>query len=138
MNDQRQTSGTALSRNAERLYRSMAYAYAAVACVDRRLTAAETRRFVDKIQSTPALEGLTEATIVADFNDIASCFFDNYDAAQREALDFIAGFKDCPEERAATIAAAQIALVADRDLKPQEEAIIAEICRTLGLDPEKF
>ena len=138
MNDQGQKYAAVLSRNAERLYRAMTFAYALVACVDKRLTAAETRRFVDKVRSTPALQALPEASVIADFNTVATRFFNDYEAEHKIAIEHIAQIKDWPQERAIVIAAAQIAVVADRDLKPQEEAIIAEICRILGLDPDKF
>lgn len=111
-----------------------ARAYALVSFADGRLTPAEECGFRDFAAADPAFEGAPAEARAAAWSDAMRAVLASGEHC-RDVLEEITAASLPRAEEDAVLRAAQRAIVSDLDVKPQEEAWVAEIARALGRDP---
>ncbi len=115
----------------------MAAAFALVACADAELAPSETERFVAFVNQHEVFDDVDTASLEAEFRAFTAAIQKDFTLGQRRAFAAIRPLADDAEATGQIIAAAQVAIVADGELRQVEEVMLARICRQLGVDPAK-
>lgn len=111
-------------------------AYLLVALSDARLDRVEESRFLDGVVHEPAFAGFKADVLAAEYNRLRAAIEDDYGAAEAEILTAIALCRNDKAVSAAVREAARQAIIADQELKPQEDLSLSRIARALGIMPE--
>lgn len=119
----------------DELLHAVAGAFALVACADGEVAEAEVERFV-ALTHQDAFRRLELARLEPAFRDLTKAMLADFAEGKRLALEAVSAVKDDASAAELTVSAAQIAIVADHRLKASEEAVLAEICQALEIDPE--
>ncbi len=80
------------------------------------------------------LADVPHARLAARLNQIARDIFDGGEKGYASAVDKVAAVSNDADARDAVIAAARAAIVANREIKPVEEAALANVATALGID----
>ena len=110
-------------------------AYLAVAYADGRFHPTEENRFLATLASRPELGIVSAVALQSAYNDLVEDFRRDYASTRARVLESIAAVKDDVNIAEAVKIAARGAIVADEKLAAQEEFVLAEIARALGLPP---
>ena len=121
----------------EHLFSAISSAFALIACSDAELAESETERFKEVLRHAEPCQGLDLDALEHDFLELARLLLTDYEQGRNRAFTAIEKVKDDPESRARVVAAAQVAIVADGALRAIEERVLADICVTLGMDPDE-
>ncbi|HJK94741.1 MAG TPA: TerB family tellurite resistance protein [Polyangiaceae bacterium LLY-WYZ-15_(1-7)] len=132
--DAARTSWAELDAVDDTLVQAVAAAFALVATADRELADAEVDRFLQVLADDPAFEAVDASAIGPQFRALAQAVLDRPEEGWLVALSRLQKVE--PERIDHVIRAAQIAIVADGALHPQEEAALRRICEALGIDPD--
>jgi tellurite resistance protein TerB len=119
-------------------FEAISSAFALIACADDALGDREIERYRELLKSSEACRGFEIEGLVKRFHEIADSLLDDFAAGKHRALEAIARVSGDERSSRLVIQAAQIAIVADGQLDEVEETMLAEICRTLGVDPEDY
>ena len=109
-------------------------AFLAVAFADGRYDPLEERRFLSTIANDPALSSIRTEALQEAYNLLRAEIETDYTGAAAKILAAIAAVKDDAAISDAVKVAARGAIVADRRLAPQEEAVLDRIAEALGLE----
>lgn len=109
-------------------------AFLAVAFADGRYDPLEEKRFLSTIANDPALTGIRTEALQEAYNLLRTEIETDYAGAAAKILAAIAAVKDDKSISAAIKVAARGAVVADRRIAPQEEAMLNRIAEALGLE----
>jgi len=111
-------------------------AYLLAAFADARVEKIEEARFLGGVVNHEAFRSFDSDALAAEYTRLYGAFSADFEAAKEEILQAIAERKSNPVVVEAVKVAARHAVIADQALKPQEEIILADIARALGLDPK--
>lgn len=111
-------------------------AYLLAAFADARVEKVEEARFLGGVVNHDAFKAFTPDALAAEYTRLFGALARDFDAAEAEILTAIAANKSNPRIVEAVKVAARQAVIADQALKPQEETVLADIGRALGLDPK--
>ena len=117
------------------LLRAISGAFAFVACADAHLDDKEVARFLSWVGQHDAFAALDKGALEERFRELAEAFRADFDEGARRATEAVARVKGSDEGRELVLRAAQIAVVADERLEAVEEAALARVCASLGVDP---
>lgn len=109
-------------------------AFLAVAFADGRYDPSEENRFLATIANKPELAVVSAVALQSAYNDLVEDFRKNFTATKTRVLDGIAAIKDDKRIADAVKTAARGAIVADLKIAPQEEFVLNEIAKALGLE----
>lgn len=109
-------------------------AFLAVAFADGRYDPLEEKRFLSTIANHPALAVIRTEALQEAYNLLRAEIETDYPAACAKILSSIAATKDDAAVSEAVKVAARGAVVADRRVAPQEEAMLDRIAGALGLE----
>lgn len=118
-------------------FEAVTSAFALIACADANLGEKEIERFRELLRNSEACSEFDLDALEASFLKMSKAMLEDFSAAKHRALEAIARVRDDETSSRLVIQAAQVALVADGVLNEVEEYMLAEICRTLGVDPEE-
>lgn len=118
----------------EALVDAFASAYALVAYADSDLDRLESARYLEAAEAHHVLADVPHARLAARLNQIARDIFDGGEKGYASAVDKVAAVSNDADARDAVIAAARAAIVANREIKPVEEAALANLATALGID----
>ena len=113
-------------------------AYLLVALSDARLDRIEESRFLDGVVHEPVFARFPAQTLATEYNRLRAAIEDDYDSAEAEILTAIASHRADNDVAAAVREAARQAVVADQELKPQEDLALSRIARALAISPEEL
>jgi tellurite resistance protein len=111
-------------------------AYLLVALSDARLDRIEEARFLDGVVHEPVFARFAAESLAAEYNRLRGAVEADYDSAEAEILTAIALYRSDKAVAAAVREAARQAIIADQELKPQEDLALSRIARALGIAPE--
>jgi tellurite resistance protein len=120
------------------LLRAVSAAFAFVACADAELADAEVERFLGFLRDEDAFQILDADALEARFRELATAFATDFEDGERRATAALTAVKEAPDKRALVLRAAQVAMVADENLRAVEEAALARLCQALGEDPSDW
>lgn len=110
-------------------------AYLLTAIADARIETVEEARFFGGIVNDPAFQKIDAAALTAEYARLHAALRADYASAETEILAAVAAVRGQPAAEAVKLAARH-AVIADQQLKPQEEFILARIARALGVSAE--
>lgn len=110
-------------------------AYLAVAYADGRYHPTEENRFLGTLANRPELSIVSAVALQSAYNDLVEDFRRDYASTRARVLEAIAAVKDDVNIVEAVKIAARGAIVADEKLAAQEEIVLGEIAKALGLPP---
>jgi tellurite resistance protein len=113
-----------------------AKAWAAVCLADGRLSPLEERRFLSFAKADPALSAASETEITASWTAAFAAASES--TSYSPLLPQIVRAGDSEPARQAIMRAAQGAIIADREVLPQEAGAIEAIAKALRLDPGAY
>ncbi len=122
----------------DELLRAISGAFAMVACADGSLEKSEIDEFLAYVRGIESFSDVDMSALERHFREFGEALIDDYDGGRKLALDAIAAMRGDEEKRQRVVRAAQIALVADEDVKEVEEMVLGMICEALGLDPMEY
>lgn len=108
-------------------------AYLMVTHADGKHIALEEGRLLATLIDQPAFNKLSTNEIENAYNQLNADFAESYPATAARVLGAIAYFSDVSDIKETIKAAAQSAIVADQEIKIQEESAIDAIAAALGL-----
>lgn len=108
-------------------------AYLAVAFADGRFQPTEENRFLATIANRAELSVASPAAIQSAYNALVADFRRDYAATRARVLEAIAAVREDAKVVEAIKIAARCAVVADQKVTPQEEFLLGEIAKALGL-----
>lgn len=109
-------------------------AFLAVAFADGKYEPSEENRFLATIANKPELAVVNTVALQSAYNDLVEDFRKNFSATKARVLEAISAVKDDQRVVDAIKAAARGAIVADMKIAPQEEFLLNEIAKALGLE----
>lgn len=113
---------------------TLAAVYALVVCADAKLSESEKVRF-DRILETHSLfKELPAELLKFYFADTAEALVDNYKLGKKNILERLKVYGASGHNQKAILSLVRAGVVADSQIKPQENAILEEIERAMGLD----
>lgn len=113
-------------------------AYLLVALADARLARIEEARFLDGVVHDGAFSNFGASALASEYNRLHAALLDDYDQAEAEILTAIAAHRSNPAVAAAVREAARQAVIADQELRPQEDLALARIARALGVSSDSL
>ena len=113
---------------------TIASAYALVVCADARLSASEKVRFDRILQTHSAFREMSVDVLKFYFTQTAEALKTDYKAGKERILARLAKLDGSDENRKAIFLLVRAAVVADSQIKPQENTILQEIEQAMGLD----
>lgn len=108
-------------------------AYLAVAFADGRFDPSEETRFLATVANRPELAIVSATALQSAYNDLVEDFRRDYSSTRARVLEAISAVKDDVKVLEAVKIAARGAIVADMRVTPQEEFVLGEIGKALGL-----
>ncbi|MBY0422912.1 MAG: TerB family tellurite resistance protein [Parvularculaceae bacterium] len=108
-------------------------AYLAVAFADGRYDTSEENRFLATIANRPELACVSTMALQSAYNDLVEDFRRDYSATRKRVLEAIAVVREDVKVAEAVKVAARGAIVADMKVNLQEEFVLNEIAKALGL-----
>jgi tellurite resistance protein len=121
--------------DAARLATAVVGAYLVVACSDGDYAKSEEIRLRLGQFDTTNLPGLERDVFEAIYPDAQAIFLQDYDKAEKYTLSLLTGFASEGLVRRAVAEAVRVAVMADQQIKPQENLAINRIEEALGLPP---
>lgn len=109
-------------------------AFLAVAFADGKYEPSEENRFLAAIVNKPELAIVGGVALQSAYNDLVEDFRKNFPATKARVLEAIEAVKDDQLAADAIKAAARGAIVADLKIAPQEEFMLNEIAKALGIE----
>lgn len=109
-------------------------AFLAVAFADGKYEPSEENRFLATIANKPELGVVNAVALQGAYNDLVEDFRKNFTATKARVLEAISAVKDDARVVDAIKSAARGAIVADMKIAPQEECMLNEIAKALGLE----
>ncbi|MGD2133614.1 MAG: TerB family tellurite resistance protein [Maricaulaceae bacterium] len=113
-----------------------ARAYALVCFADGRLVPLEDRKFPSFATTDPALANFDAAAVAKAWSDAVKAVSASKDG--KKVFKALIAEAKTQEIKTAAMRAAQAAVVADREIKPQEDVWVARIAEAFGLDPASY
>ncbi len=116
----------------DELLRALCGAFALIAAADGDVSEQEIERFLQVVRSkSKAFPGLDFERLGASFRDLGQAMLSDPAEGRRHALAEIARVGADPKQRELVIAAAQIAVLADRRVQRVEAEVLSEIRKAL-------
>jgi len=122
----------------DRELQAVAAAFVYVATADRDVAHDEVQRFLHVVRAQPAFRRVDEAALEARFRELAQAILDDPKGGRSIVLEAVEGIVRSPEACRLVVRAAQVAVVADESIRPQEEAALRELCEVLGVEEEEL
>jgi tellurite resistance protein len=113
-------------------------AYLLTAIADARIETLEEARFFGGIVNDAAFRKIDAAALTSEYARLRGAFAADYAAAEKEVLAAIEAARGDQHAVEAIKIAARHAVVADQQLKPQEEIALGRIARALGVPAEEL
>lgn len=110
-------------------------AFLAVAYADGKYEPSEENRFLATIANKPELAVVSTVALQSAYNDLVEDFRKDFSSTKMRVLEAIVAVKDDRRVADAIKTAARGAIVADLKIAPQEECMLNEIAKALGLEP---
>jgi len=117
------------------LLRALSGAFALVAAADGELARSEVAAFVELLRGkADVFSGIDFNALETAFRDLTESLIADPEGGRLHALECIARVKDNPGQCDLVRSGAEIAIAADGQVRPQEEAALRQICEALGLE----
>jgi tellurite resistance protein len=113
-------------------------AYLLVAFADARFDQIEEARFLGGVVNDRAFSTLSSSALADAYNQLKASLERDYDSAEAEILAAIRTARGDVRAAAAVKIAARQAVIADREIKPQEEVVLARIAEALGVSAKEL
>ena len=120
------------------LVESVVAACAAVAYADGRVTPEERRRVLAAIRGSDVLAIFSAAEVKHRFDEAVDRFERDGAAAERRALEQVAGLKALRKEARHLVAACYAVAAADLHVDGEERALVRRVCELVGVDPAEI
>ncbi len=108
-------------------------AFLLVAFADAHFDTLEESRFLGGVVNDPAFAAMSASRLADCYNKLHAALESDFDAAEAEILAAIRAARDGGVGLDAIKTAARQAVVADREIKPQEEVVLERIAAALGV-----
>lgn len=111
---------------------------ALVAAADGSISSAEKQKMLGFINSSDELKVFGTDEVIAAFNNVVGKFDFDFDIGKAEALKVISKIKSDVAASKLMIRVCCIIGASDGTFDETEKAVVAQICRELGVDPAEF
>lgn len=111
---------------------------ALVAAADGKIEESEKNKMAGYMNLSNELKVFDMHDVIVQFNTYVSNFEFSPEIGKQEALKSISKFSGKPEVGRVIVAVCSAIGAADGDFDEQEQAVVREICRVLGLSPSEF